>query len=215
MMFELGACKNCGSHYVVGSISDQWHFEHAKPADQRPDRALIGTPFDDEHDDDEMEATLVGAGGAERAWKATLCPGCGAFGEGDSIETCDCESAPQRQTVWVSDPTLEQGATGRIVCAKRENPDPVRRFAGADAPVSVIATDLYQELPPGQEVTKHMTGGGRKLLAFSESPSGSGVLCSYSYCTYNRAVQRRLIYKALTEFGQRSPLSEEVFGGGE
>ena len=66
VMFELGACKNCGSHYVVGSISDQSHFGHAKPADQRPDRALIGTPFNDEQDDDEDEAASEGAGAAER-----------------------------------------------------------------------------------------------------------------------------------------------------
>lgn len=212
VMFELGACKHCGSHYVVGKIDHGWHFGHAKPVDERPDRALIGTPFDDDEDDDEDEASIEGAGAAERAWKATLCTGCGAFSEGETLEHCDCESGPREQTVWLSDSTREQGTTRQcIVCAKRESPDPVRRFvAGADAPVSVIATDLYQELPPSRKQNEGMNGGGRKLLAFSDSRQEAAFFAPYLDRTYNRAVQRRLIYQALNGFEGRAPLSEDL-----
>lgn len=211
VMFEFGACRHCGSHYVVGNIDDS-HFGHARPTDEQPVRALVGTPFDDEQDDDEDEASSESAWAAERALEATLCAGCGTFSEGPGLDRCECDSPPASQTVWVSMPAREQGTTRQcIVCAKRESPDPVRRFfAGADAPVSVVATDLYQELPPSKEVNTGMVAAGRKLLAFSDSRQEAAFFAPYLDRTYNRAIQRRLIYQALDQFGDRAPHSDQL-----
>ena len=65
-------------------------------------------------------------------------------------------------------------------CATRARGGAVYRFlTGQDAPVSVLATALYTELPPDlDEEMEEKPGQGRKLLIFRRQPSGCGLLCS-------------------------------------
>jgi hypothetical protein len=99
-----------------------------------------------------------------------------------------------------------------VACARRTADDPIYRFVtGTDAPVSVIATDLYQELPPSEDSTAQWEiGQGRKLLTFSDSRQDAAFFAPYLERTYGRAVERRLIAGALDRRDGLVPQTEDL-----
>ncbi len=77
-----------------------------------------------------------------------------------------------------------------------------RFLTGTDAPVSVIATELYQSIPQSTDPRQaHLTGEGRKLLTFSDSRQDAAFFAPYLERTYLRSVQRRLIADAVHAAG--------------
>lgn len=209
-MFELGVCRRCGAEYVIGDLTPTaigQRFAHAAAVRDRPVRALLGDPLP-EGEDDEDEAS--GAPG-DKAVAAVLCPGCGAFAEGDAV-ACACSPRPRRQQVWLARAGTEDGATRRCLsCARRTAADPIYRFVtGSDAPVSVIATDLYQEIPAGQGRARDEVGQGRKLLTFSDSRQDAAFFAPFLERTYARAVQRRLLARTIERVAEEEPRSEDL-----
>jgi hypothetical protein len=77
----------------------------------------------------------------------------------------------------------------------------VHRFlTGQDAPVSVLATALYQNLPPADDPQLRLwPGEGRKLLAFADSRQDAAFFAPYMERTYSQLLRRRLILKSLLE----------------
>ena len=75
----------------------------------------------------------------------------------------------------------------------------VRVFeTGADASGAVIATSLYQHLPPSTDVADSQhPGEGRKLLAFSDSRQSAAYFAPYLEDSYARLQRRRLIVQGL------------------
>ena len=66
--------------------------------------------------------------------------------------------------------------------------------------MSVLATTLYQLLPPAEdERAAALPGEGRKLLAFADSRQDAAFFAPYLERTYDRILNRRLILKALAE----------------
>ena len=62
-----------------------------------------------------------------------------------------------------------------------------RFLTGTDAPVSVIATELYQAIPPSSDPAQaHLAGQGRKLLTFSDSRQDAAFFAPYLERTYLR-----------------------------
>lgn len=191
-MFELGVCRRCGSEYLVGSKQNEGRFAHATPLSQSPLRVLLGEPLAEGEDDEDQD---IGGKPSDKAVAGSLCPGCGALSE--QGPTCACRVPLVR--VWIAVNAKEDGALRRcIACGHRGGGDPVYRFlTGLDAPVSVIATNLYQELPPSSTAMARRTvGEGRKLLAFSDSRQDAAFFAPFLERTYGRAVQRRLIATA-------------------
>ena len=86
-----------------------------------------------------------------------------------------------------------------------------RFLTGSDAPVSVIATDLYQEIPPSTDpVAQEQIGRGRKLLTFSDSRQDAAFFAPYLENTYRRAVERRLIAGAVEAERDTEPRIEDL-----
>mgnify|MGYP000748829652 CR=1 FL=1 len=212
-MFELGVCRNCGVEYVVGSLkrSDDQAFElsTASGEDQRPERLLIGTSdLDvDSEDEDELAAVHID----ESAVEARLCPGCGRVTEGTQSQ-CGCESSSNALPVAIARPEKNQAQRKCLSCGRRAAGDVVYRFiSGRDAPVSVIATDLYQELPPSPKTElAHRVGAGRKLLAFADSRQDAAFFAPFLESTYRRAIERRLIAAAAAKYRGEEPRTEDV-----
>ena len=74
----------------------------------------------------------------------------------------------------------------------------IRRFeSGNDASVAVLVTALYPELPAPSADQAGMPGGGRKLLAFSDSRQQAAFFAPYLESSYGRLLQRRLLYAAI------------------
>jgi hypothetical protein len=199
VMVELASCRHCGAEYAVGKLADgepPRRLEHAPPMAERPLRLLLGDAADvgvDDEDEDLLTGELP-----EEAVAAWLCAGCGAVSERD-VFTCECQGASTPIRVWIARASGGQKTRRCLACARRTGGDPVSRFlTGSDAPVSVIATDLYQEIPPSTEPRLRAgIGEGRKLLMFSDSRQDAAFFAPYLENTYRRAVERRLIADAV------------------
>jgi ATP-dependent helicase YprA (DUF1998 family) len=208
-MFELGVCRRCGSEYLVGTKTGAGQFTHATAFSSNPLRVLLGDPLVDGEDDEDQD--LAGAA-TDKAVAATLCPSCGVLNEG-SATGCNCGVTTVR--VWIAVNAKDDGALRRcIACGYRAGGDPIYRFlTGLDAPVSVLATNLYQEIPASTAVeTRNEVGEGRKLLVFSDSRQDAAFFAPFVERTYQRAIQRRLIAMALSNTTDEAPRTGDLVG---
>ena len=202
-MAELGTCRRCGSEYVVGRLELKNNCDVlVQPGqfDAGMRYFLLGEPLDVD-DEDESLADVDDAMDPADRW---LCPGCGVVGE-TANAPCACEKdRPPARKVTAAIPAGGGSVLHRCLsCASRMTGEIVFRFlTGTDAPVSVIATELYQSIPPSSDTSQaHLTGEGRKLLTFSDSRQDAAFFAPYLERTYLRSVQRRLIADAVTAAG--------------
>lgn len=192
-MFELAFCRHCGVDYAVGTL-ENGRLVHA-PAHQRHLVHVLRDPatVDDEAlDEDEVAVT---GSIDESSAQAHLCLRCGALG--DRKPGCDCTGAA---AVPVRYHKARAGEELRrcLACGRHSTVSVTMRFqSGSEAPVSVIATSLYQSLPPAPQPDRRALAGGRKLLMFSDSRQDAAFFAPYLQRTYMRAIERRCIWAVL------------------
>ncbi|MCA2984090.1 DEAD/DEAH box helicase [Gemmatimonas sp.] len=210
-MFELGVCRRCRAEYVVGDLETQAGREvvvQAQRFSRRRQVLLLGGVV--EADDEDESATGVETDlGSEVRY---LCPGCGVLGETSGV-TCGCARRPERVAVTATQPAKGTNLVKRCAsCASRTEGEVVTRFeSGADAPVAVVATDLYQEIPPSaDENQRALIGQGRKLLSFADSRQDAAFFAPYLERTYSRVVRRRLIADAIRKLSEDEPRTEDL-----
>ena len=209
-MFELGVCRKCGAEYLVGTRHGA-HFEQAPPFSSLTHLLIERTaPAADADDEDEETSDPPPAAALDRR---SLCLGCAVLLE-RSTDGCECsEGSPgPRIAVVVAQRAKDADVLRRCAaCAGRTNGEVVLRMVtGSDAPVSVVATTLYQRLPPaldGEAATQ--VGEGRRLLVFSDSRQDAAFFAPYLERTYQRAVQRSVIAAATKAGSQHEPLATE------
>jgi len=209
-MFELGVCRKCGAEYLIGSRHAE-HFDQAPPFAalthlliERDASAAEADDEDEQTSDAAPEATL------DRRW---LCLSCAVLLERAS-DPCDCpEDGPgPRLTVVVARRPKDADVLRRCAaCAGRTNGEVVLRMVtGSDAPVSVVATTLYQDLPSATSGDAVMqVGEGRRLLVFSDSRQDAAFFAPYLERTYQRAVQRSVMATAALRGSEGEPLGTE------
>jgi len=208
-LFEAGACQKCGISYIVGQEVDHdgaTHLEHAGLFDDNVINLLLDLPSDEE-DDDEAGAAPEASNDVEHR---KVCTECGMLAEGSST-ACGCQAPVRDVTVGRS---TERGEPMRkcVSCNGVSQGPVVSRFlSGQDAPVSVIAAALYQQLPPvAHSSLGAKVGEGRKLLLFSDSRQDAAFFAPYLDRTYSRAVERRLIWRELEALGDPAPRFEDL-----
>lgn len=198
-MFETAVCRRCGAQYVVG----EEHVDEHQHQVLRPARVLAENPrtfLIADHTvamvDDEDEAAIEELVD-ERFDPAVLCVRCGAIGQRSA--PCGC-GGPMAQVKEVHPAEKSRPVRRCAACGGRTSGGSiVQRFlTGSDAPVAVVATSLYQELPPVERITGGV-GDGRKLLTFADSRQDAAFFAPYLERTYNRAIQRRLLWQVLHE----------------
>jgi hypothetical protein len=211
---ELANCVRCGATYIVGrgagsgpqgngtqkqsgvlkQVSDnereqakrsQYFLLESHTIGIDEDEAVIAHEQLEEHD--------------EKADQWQLCLKCGMCSP-QSQPTCNCH-AP---CVTLHELKLKEDQFPRscLSCGARSTNAVIFRFlTGQDAPVSVLATALYQQLPGSAdpELAEQLPGGGRKLLVFSDSRQDASFFAPYLERTYNQVLHRRLILKTLHE----------------
>lgn len=203
-VFELATCSRCGTAYIVGrEVQDGVRTLRHPPSarDDNPAGLDYFVLSANVQQPDEDEATAAGeqpeAFGSTRTETIRVCLKCGALSPEESGQICSCgRSAP---FVLLQKVEWEPGATERCVtCGVRHS---IHRFlTGQDAPVSVLATSLYQLLPPSEELGMiELPGQGRKLLAFADSRQDAAFFAPYLEQTYQRILNRRIILKTLLE----------------
>lgn len=214
-MVELGSCRRCGAEYAIGTLDKRddgsFQLNPSRPSEVTGARLLLGEPLADDVDDED-EASITEAAG-DQAVAGLLCAGCGVVREGSEAPDCDCARPPRPVKIAIARTKQGQAGIRRcLACARRSPGDIVGRFmTGSDAPVSVIATDLYQEIPPAQDpASSRLIGQGRKLLTFSDSRQDAAFFAPYLERTYNRAVQRRLILASVEKLAGDEPCLEDL-----
>lgn len=214
-VFEIATCARCGIAYIVAEEKSETNNGQRVNALQMPKgghgaekRSLnyfILTDTLPDANEDELTDEIDHAD-----WRAyTLCVQCGQLVEKGEKLTCACQKAV---TVHKADfDGTEQEKMYCRQCATQARGGGVYRFlTGQDAPVSVLATALYSELPPGrEEEVQDKPGQGRKLLVFADSRQDAAFFAPYLERTYTNILRRRLLYAALhgDEAGRRGQLT--------
>jgi ATP-dependent helicase YprA (DUF1998 family) len=214
-VFEFGCCKRCGAVHLVGSVERGSGGERFTSRAVRPDRrswVLLDAPTDTTDEDDEvLEQTTAatGTGGTGRWVGALLCGHCGAMhattaatAETAPAAPCGCPAAGLRPVRRLA---ARPGApNGCLACGARGT-GMVRLFeSGNEAAAAVLATALYQALPPDEELADR-PGGGRKLLTFSDSRQAAAFFAPYLESSHALVQQRRLILDGLARATARDP----------
>lgn len=216
-VFEIATCARCGIVYIVAEEKTEdisgkraIHLQVPKGgygSEQRPLRYFIITDYLPEPNEDELvEETL------DETWPAyTLCTECGQVVEEDESLTCSCQK--EIRLYRTNFDGTEHDKVYCRHCATHARGGGVYRFlTGQDAPVSVLATSLYSELPPARDEVMHeKPGQGRKLLIFADSRQDAAFFAPYLERTYTNILRRRLIYEALNQdaIGRRGELTLE------
>ena len=196
-VFEFGCCKRCGAVHLAGSVERDTGGERFTSRAVRPDRRawlLLDAPAETVDEDDE----ILEHAAAATARDALLCGRCGALHAATAAPAgtapCGCPAAglqPVRRLAARSGTP-----NGCLACGARGT-GMVRLFeTGNEAAAAVLATALYQALPPDEELADR-PGGGRKLLAFSDSRQAAAFFAPYLESSHALVQQRRLILEGL------------------
>ncbi|MCX6078385.1 MAG: DEAD/DEAH box helicase [Chloroflexi bacterium] len=216
-VWELRTCKRCGTGYLTGEITKKAGHDCFSSKrvlgiwDQKPDTCAF-TFSRQSVSLDEDEAVGDGASLDELIeiyndpW--TLCLSCGSIEQGENVSTgCSCGTdAPKTVLNRINDDLIEGRDQYTKIkqctsCGSRNNDGIVSAFlTGQDAPVGILATALYQNLPPADdEEMQYLPGQGRKLLVFSDSRQDAAFFAPYLERTYQTILRRRLILQTLEE----------------
>ena len=207
LVFELGVCDRCGASYLLGSEDADADARVIVKQALPQERRLLYLLLDDqaEHDDEDEAAIVDDETVQATIDRRVLCTACGCLSEEGQLP-CPCHGDPRTRTVTAT--VVKPARAGQPLrrcpaCSRRTNSDIVLRFfTGQDAPVSVVATALYQSLPAVPPAASNLlapeVGEGRKLLSFADSRSDAAFFAPYLDRTYSRAVHRRLVWEALS-----------------
>lgn len=213
IVYEIATCRQCGHIYLVGEtkqengkrilkqtkeISEE-NLENAEYYFLREDSDNRNVPENEDeltHEDEESKA------GSEQVY--VLCACCGAIDqEGLLTPLCECKDANDHRLTVQKVPTRNRTVNHCLSCGSRSQSLVGRFLTGQDAPVSVLATALYQELPPriaaGIEEVEN-SNNGRQLLIFSDSRQDAAFFACYLDRTYNNILRRRLIIHTLNRY---------------
>ncbi|MGB9776660.1 MAG: DEAD/DEAH box helicase [Anaerolineae bacterium] len=206
-VFELAACPRCGTAYLVGRESGGRLHQPTLQDEMSPWLSYfiltetVAPPDEDEAIAAGQSPEALEEEGAE---PYRLCLRCGALIPAER-ETSVCLCPPRTPLVHIHRVRRRrpdtQALTYCLACGARNPSGVVYRFlTSRDAPVSVLATTLYQLLPPEtEEPARDFPGAGRKLLTFSDNRQDAAFFAPYVEHTYGRILRRRLILKALLE----------------
>ncbi len=204
-VFELAACPRCGTAYLVGRESGGYLHQPTLQDEMGLWLSYFilteGIPMPDE-DEAIAAGQSLEALEEEETEPYRLCVGCGALTPAEK-ETSICRCPPETQAVRIHRIQRRPGTqtlTFCPACGARSPSGIVYRFlTSRDAPVSVLATTLYQLLTAEEGPARDLPGAGRKLLTFSDNRQDAAFFAPYIERTYSRILRRRLILKALLE----------------
>lgn len=204
-VFEIATCARCGVAYIVAEEKTEdnggqraKHLHVPKGGRGGEGRPLLYFILSDDlpaPDEDELDEEA-----ADADWlRHMLCIHCGQIAQDGETLSCSCQQAiVLRKTDF--DGTDQEKVYCRQ-CATHARGGGVYRFlTGQDAPVSVLATALYSEIPEGNDSDAlKKPGQGRKLLVFADSRQDAAFFAPYLERTYTNILRRHLLYAALRQ----------------
>jgi len=195
VLFEVGLCRECGQHYLVGREikKGEWKWRDAVRDPGHPDfGATFYLPLGvepPELDDTDTQKT--------KCYK--LCVKCGEIRPVDAQLRCG-HGAP----IFVEEQEAAKEREDQIprcaVCGYQA-PDPVREVVhGTDGPHAVIATTLHQNLPEHR----------RKVLAFADGRQQAAFFAWYLENSYRDILRRNLLLRVVEQQAAHAPVGSSL-----
>lgn len=191
-LFEVGLCRECGQHYLVGTVTNDKLMEAVRDP-SRPDfGATFFLPVDGQTAEDQETDNH-----APELYR--LCVHCGEI----------CRSKNQLKCSHNANILLEKQAGAeeredqipRCAVCSYQAPDPVREVVhGTDGPHAVIATTLYQELPQSR----------KKVLAFADGRQEAAFFAWYLENSYKDILGRNLLLKVVQQQSAHAPAGSSL-----
>lgn len=231
-VFEIATCRQCGAIYLVG----EEHETDGRLALKHPGRQYFEQPGNlafyllldevtSQVPDDEDEVISYGEDVEhELGDRYKLCAACGAIDKDTLLSAlCSCDESNHLDVIRVRS---KEGMVHKCpACGRISSANLVWRFlTGKDATASVLATALYQQIPPRQSPPGHideyrvaardawsstvdlqpkaelpidLATEGRQLLVFSDSRQDAAFFAPYLSRTYSQILRRGLILKTI------------------
>lgn len=227
-VFEIGSCRQCGQLHIIGRVVDG--FLTLPDGQEEPDFFLVDSQalMPDEDDEDEQ---LIEDRPVESLTPYVLCGWCGRLHEVDEVgahPVCCVERGPAVMIeVWHA-PRTDKGRSRCGTCATRAQ-DPVRRvLTGQDAPVAVMSSTLYEQLPersrPVEDVVPTISSsawarrssartpartqhGARRLLTFADSRQEAAYFAWYLQATHMDGLWRRAVVQVVRRLTEQYGMS--------
>lgn len=196
-VFEVATCRNCGTAYIVGEIIDNKIISlKGDIASGQGAKRVYFAWIDKLSDVNEDEMSETEENQSIQWIPYELCTQCGKVWESGE-QACQCRATIHKIYQAPFDSKNEE-QMHCAACSTRSKGIIFRLLTGQDAPIGVLATALYTELPPSDEPEmQELPGQGRKLLLFSDSRQDAAFSAPYLERTFNNVLQRRLIYQSL------------------
>ncbi len=194
-LFEVGLCRECGQHYLVGREirkgERQWREAVRDPG--HPDfGATFFLPL-------AAEPLEIDESSDRKTKHYKLCGQCGEIRPVGEQLSCR-HDAP----IFLEEQEAAKEGEDRIprcaVCGYQA-PDPVREVIhGTDGPHAVIATTLHQNLPEGR----------KKVLAFADGRQQAAFFAWYLENSYKDILRRNLLLRVVRRQAVHSPVGSSL-----
>ena len=216
-VFEVALCTDCGRIAIAGKIDSNRMTQYASRTDSdNSDFFMIRTPEDKEWLGGEDEV-------AEETTKDdyVVCAECGACSsDKGEHQRMPCDHSQEN---WIKVHKLRKTDSGRARCPACGNGHMRRVYVGTDAATSVLATELYEQLPDDEIVqtrvrTETAPAGSffgirpapratrrdkaRQFLSFSDSRGEAAFFATYMEKSYNEFLRRRGIWHVADKLRQ-------------
>jgi superfamily II DNA/RNA helicase len=191
-LFEVGLCRECGQHYLVGKVVNNRLTEAVRD----PGRADFGATFflplkDLSEDDDKINNNTKE--------KYRLCVQCGEIR--DVNEQLHCNHNTNLTLQKQAEAEEREDQIPRCAVCGYQAPDPVREVVhGTDGPHAVIVTTLCQELPQTR----------KKVLAFADGRQEAAFFAWYLEKSYKDIRDRNLVLKAVQRQAADTPEGSSI-----
>ena len=136
----------------------------------------------------------------ENSTEVSLCTKCGQVQDSKLPPQCSCGIEYMRK-MYKIDLKGKKTLKRCVSCSTRNSSGAVYRFlTGQDAPVSVIAGSLYDQLPPSKNQNERQyPGEGRKMLNFTDSRQNAAFFAPYMERSHMRNLRRALILQTVKD----------------
>jgi len=225
-IFELANCTRCGTAYLIGKETEGgWADGTDAPFRINPNSTYLTQDSNlytteaarsvqyyvfsgsrAEEDEDQQFADLTNE--SDQLISYTLCPVCGEIHEKGQARKCNCPAS--LIPIYRVDLGRQKTLRRCVACSTRSSGGAVYRFlTGQDAPVGVIASKLYEQIPASRdERYALLPGEGRKMLNFTDSRQNAAFFAPFLERAHGRSLRRGLILRTLRESSSLSDISE-------
>ena len=210
IVFELASCNRCGEVMLVCEVKSENGLDYLQQPPGVGDDPIVELKWymlrPDEHrvDEDDVveEANEKFPGKAVRPSPKRMCRICGRINDATTFDMDSCDGHQSNPIEVYELENKSRRSTPRVClsCGNNHGSVASRVLTGKEVPVAVLATALYQKVPPSPkwEEQRH-PGAGRKLMMFSDSRQDAAFFAPFMDNTYNKFKQRRYLTQALEQ----------------